>query len=126
MLVVLASQAVVGLITDGVHLDPLMVDLVIRQWTVLDAVDGYLLSLPSLCDKRHRKVWPVVLDRNTLAGSLERMLARLGLERRQRPVEDVDAWIARKTAEKAAAAEQAEKDAEVEADADEADKPGEA
>ena len=71
-----------------------MIDLVIRQWAVLDAVDGYLLSLPSLCDKRHRRAWPVVLDRNTIAVSLERTLARLGLERVAKPVNDLVAALA--------------------------------
>src|SRR5437870_5202123 len=43
-----------------------LIDLVIRNWLLLDSVDGFLLALPSLVDKRHRKVWPVVLDRNVL------------------------------------------------------------
>ena len=89
-----------------------MVDLVIRQWAVLDAVDGYLLSLPSLCDKRHRRVWPVVLDRNALAASLERMLSRLGLQRVAKPVPSLDEYLRERAAEKEAEADGADEAAE--------------
>ena len=82
-----------------------MIDLVIRQWAILDSVDGYLLGMESLVDRRHRKAWPVVLDRDRLAASLERSLARLGLERRPAPVEDLDAFVARVAAEKEAEAD---------------------
>ena len=77
-----------------------LIDLVIRQWSILDSVDGYLLGMESLVDRRHRKAWPVVLDRDRLAASLERSLGRLGLERRPAPVEDVEAFVARVAAEK--------------------------
>jgi hypothetical protein len=66
-----------------------LVDLAIRQWALLDSVDGYLLALPSPVDRRHRRVWPVVLDRSRLAAQLETTLVRLGLERREKPVQDL-------------------------------------
>ena len=59
-----------------------LVEIAVRSWAVLDGVGAYLLTLPSLADKRHRRVWPVVLDRARLAAQLERTLATLGLERR--------------------------------------------
>jgi len=62
-------------------------------------VAGYLLTLPSLVDRRHRRVWQVVLDRNALAASLERTLARLGTERRAKPVPTLEEYIAAKDAE---------------------------
>ena len=76
-----------------------LVDLAIRQWLLLDSVDGYLLTLPSLVDKRHRRLWQVVLDRNMLAASLERTLARLGLERRAKPVPSWEEYMRAKDAE---------------------------
>ena len=82
-----------------------LVDLAIRQWAILDTVDGYVLGLPSLVDKRHRRCWQVVLDRSRLAAQLEATLARLGLERRPAPVEDVEAYVARVAAEKEAGAD---------------------
>jgi len=75
------------------------VDLATRQWLLSDSVDGYLLTLPSLVDKRHRRVWQVVLDRNALAASLERTLARLGLERRAKPVPSLEEYMREKDAE---------------------------
>jgi hypothetical protein len=77
-----------------------LVDLAIRQWLLLDSVDGYLLTLPSLVDRRHRRLWQVVMDRNALAASLERTLARLGLERRAKPVPSLEEYIAAKDAER--------------------------
>ena len=76
-----------------------LVDLAIRQWLLLDSVDGYLLTLPSLVDRRHRRVWQVVLDRNMLAANLERTLARLGLERKARPVPTLEEYMRAKDAE---------------------------
>jgi hypothetical protein len=82
-----------------------LVDLAIRQWLLLDSVDGYLLTLPSLVDKRHRHVWQVVLDRSALAASLERTLARLGLERRAKPVPSLEEYMRAKDEEAEDAAE---------------------
>ena len=76
-----------------------LVDLAIRQWLLLDSVDGYLLTLPSLVDRRHRRVWQIVLDRNALAASLERTLVRLGVERRAKPVPTLEEYMAAKDAE---------------------------
>jgi len=42
-----------------------------------------------------------VLDRNALAASLERTLARLGLERRAKPLPSLEEYIAAKDAEQA-------------------------
>ena len=76
-----------------------LIDLAIRQWLLLDSVDGYLLTLPSLVDRRHRRVWQVVLDRHMLAANLERTLARLGLERRAKPVPTLEEYMGAKDAE---------------------------
>jgi hypothetical protein len=73
-----------------------LVDLAIRQWCLLDAVDAYLLSLPSIVDRRHRRVWPVVLDRSRLAAQLEATLARLGLQRVPKPVPTLTEYLAEK------------------------------
>ena len=63
-----------------------LVELALRTWCLVDAADAFLLSLPSIVDKRHRRCWQVVLDRQRLAASLEATLCRLGLERRARDV----------------------------------------
>ena len=63
-----------------------LVELALRTWCLVDACDAFLLSLPSVVDRRHRRCWQVVLDRQRLAASLETTLVRLGLERRARDV----------------------------------------
>jgi hypothetical protein len=73
------------------------VDLAIRQWALLDSVDGYLLDLPSPVDRRHRRVWPVVLDRSRLAAQLEGTLVRLGLRRKPKSV-TLDEYVAERDA----------------------------
>ena len=77
-----------------------LIDLAIRQWSLLDSVDAWLLSsLPSLVDKRHRRVWQVVLDRSRLAAQLEATLCRLGLERRAKPVPSLEEYMRAKAEE---------------------------
>ena len=71
-----------------------LIDLALRTWCLLDATDAFLLSLPSIVDKRHRRVWQVVLDRQRLAASLEATLCRLGVERRAKKVETLQDFIA--------------------------------
>src|SRR5438477_12927884 len=39
-----------------------LVDLALRTWCLVDAADAFLLSLPSIVDRRHRRAWQIVLD----------------------------------------------------------------
>lgn len=75
-----------------------LVELAVRSWALLDSTDAYLVSLPSPVDRRHRRLWPVVLDRTRLAAQLEGTLSRLGLQRRAREVKSLDAHLAAKGA----------------------------
>jgi hypothetical protein len=70
-----------------------MVDLVVAAWWKLDSVTGYLLTLPSLVDKRHRRVWQVVKDRAALASQLQSLLRDIGLERRAKKVLELDEYV---------------------------------
>ena len=51
--------------------------------------DLLLTGTPSLVDKRHRRLWPVVRERQALVGQLQSILRDLGLDRRQQPVADL-------------------------------------
>ena len=64
-----------------------MVDLIIAAWWQLDSVTAYLMTLPSLVDRRHRKVWQVVRDRAHLASQLQGLLREIGLERRAKDLD---------------------------------------
>ena len=51
---------------------------------MLDSIDTWLLSQPSLINARKRSVIPVVLQRQALADGLAKYLAQLGLQRRHK------------------------------------------
>jgi hypothetical protein len=61
-----------------------IIDLAVRTKLLLDSVDAWLLTQPSLVNKRARALLPVVRERQQLADSLARYLTMLGLERRRR------------------------------------------
>ena len=63
-----------------------VVDLCLRTRPLLDSVDAWLLSQPSLINKTKRALLPIVLQRQQLADSLARYLGQLGLERKSKPV----------------------------------------
>src|SRR5437016_25693 len=103
-----------------------------RAWVILSSLDDFIARQSTLVNARKKTVLPVVQTRMQVAEGLARNLERLspGLSRVAKPTEDLDAWIARKRAEKAAAAEraeQAEQDDQAEQDAEgddgEAEKP---
>ena len=59
-----------------------LVDIAVRTKLMLDSIDAYVLSLDALVNKRKRSLWPVVRERQALAGQLQAVLRDLGLERR--------------------------------------------
>src|SRR5690348_3759334 len=61
-----------------------IIDLAGKQKLLLDSIDTWLLSQPSLINARKRSVIPVVLQRQQLADGLSRYLSQLGLERRRK------------------------------------------
>ena len=67
-----------------------IVDLAVRTRLLLDSIDAWLLTQPSLINTRKRSVIPVVRERQVLADGLARYLAQLGLERRSKPAKTLD------------------------------------
>jgi hypothetical protein len=61
-----------------------LIDLAVKSKLLLDSIDAWLLTQPTLINKRKKALLPVVLQRQTLADGLARYLAQLGLERRHR------------------------------------------
>jgi hypothetical protein len=59
-----------------------IIDLAGKQKLLLDSIDTWLLSQPSLINARKRSVIPVVLQRQALADGLAKYLSQLGLQRR--------------------------------------------
>jgi hypothetical protein len=62
-----------------------LVDLTVKSKLLLDSIDAWLLTQPTLTNKRKRALWPVILQRQTLADGFARYLSQLGLERRIKP-----------------------------------------
>ena len=61
-----------------------LVDLCVKTKLMLDSIDAWLLTQPSLVNARKRSLLPVVRERTQLADSLARYLNHLGLKRRAR------------------------------------------
>jgi hypothetical protein len=61
-----------------------LVEEAVKTKLILDSVDAWLLSQPSLINKRTRAVLPVVRDRQALVATLRGLLGDLGLKRRAR------------------------------------------
>ncbi len=70
-----------------------IVDLAVRTKLLLDSVDAWLLTQPSLVNKRARALLPVVRERQQLADGLSRYLQALGLERRAKPVLSLNEYL---------------------------------
>jgi len=58
------------------------IELAVKTKLILDSIDAWLLSQPSLIDRRRRRVLPVVRERQQLADALARYMMALGLERK--------------------------------------------
>ena len=63
-----------------------LVDLAVKSKLLLDSIDTWLLTQPTLVNKRKKSLLPVVRERQQLADGLAKYLAMLGLERRSREV----------------------------------------
>jgi hypothetical protein len=73
-----------------------LVELACRVRLYLDHVDGWLMSQPSLVNKRRRAVVPIMLQRMQLSDSLARLLGQLGLRRQAKPVKTLAEYIREK------------------------------
>jgi hypothetical protein len=65
-----------------------LIDLAVKSKLILDSIDAWVLTQPSLINARKRSLIPVVQQRQALADGLARYLAQLGLERRK-PIKTV-------------------------------------
>ncbi len=59
-----------------------LVDLAVKSKLILDSIDCWLLTQPSLVNARKRSLLPAVKERQQLADGLARYLTQLGLERK--------------------------------------------
>ena len=71
-----------------------LVDLAVRTKLLVDSVDAYVLAMPSPVNRQKRCLHPVVRERQALIGQLQSILRDLGLERRAKPVTDLQTYLA--------------------------------
>jgi hypothetical protein len=60
-----------------------IVDLAVKTKLLVDSIDAWLLTRPTLINARKRALLPVVLQRQQLADALARYMTQLGLNRRR-------------------------------------------
>jgi hypothetical protein len=75
-----------------------LLDVLIRTKIMLDSLDAYILSQPSLVNRRNRSVLPVVRERQSLANSFLEHLAMLGLKRVPKPAPTLAEFVAQRAA----------------------------
>lgn len=66
-----------------------LVDLCVKSKLILDSIDAWLLTQPSLVNARKRSLLPAVRERQQLADGLARYLGQLGLERKAKEIPDL-------------------------------------
>lgn len=78
-----------------------LVDLASRCWLYLNHIDGFLLTQDRLVVGRGRKttLLPVLQQRQGIASHFESLMARLGIERRAKPLRSLSDYLARKAAD---------------------------
>jgi hypothetical protein len=73
-----------------------ILDLAVRTKLMLDSIDAWLLTRPSLVNKSKGILFPVVTQRQALADSLAKYMGMLGLERRTKLPMDLPSYLEKK------------------------------
>ena len=73
-----------------------LVDLAARASLYLDHIDAWLVEQQALINRRSRSVLPVLLQRQTLAEHLARLLDKLGLDRSPRQGPSLNEYIVKR------------------------------
>jgi hypothetical protein len=73
-----------------------LVEEAVKTKLILDSVDAWLLSQPTLINKRNRSVLPAVRDRQALVSTLRGLLGDLGLKRRSKALPSLGEYLAGK------------------------------
>ncbi|MEO7329122.1 MAG: hypothetical protein ABI193_11115 [Minicystis sp.] len=70
-----------------------LVDEAVKLKLMLDSVDAWVLSQPTLVNKTKRSLLPIVRERLALVAQLQSILRDLGLERRTKDPLDLNAYL---------------------------------
>ena len=78
-----------------------LVDVAARTMLYLNHLDAFLMSQPSLVNKRRKAILPVLRERQILADSFSRLLSQLGLQRVPKAIPSLQDYLRDMEAEKA-------------------------
>jgi len=67
-----------------------------QSWVIVSSLDDWIARQPSLVSKK-RALLPVVVQRMQIAEGLARQLDRLGLDRKAKPVPDLNTYVAQRS-----------------------------
>ncbi len=70
-----------------------IIDMAVRTFLLLEHIDRWVLSTQNIVNKRDRRVFRIVLDRQRMADSLAKYLQMLGLEKRTRDGQDLTHYV---------------------------------
>lgn len=73
-----------------------LVEVAVRTRLLLDSADAFILTMPSVVNRRRRVLFPVVIQRQGLVRELTHTLSLLGLERRPPRPLDLGEYLARR------------------------------
>lgn len=76
-----------------------LVELATRTKLMLDSIDYWLLTRPTLVEKRKKSLIPAVRERASLAASFTQALKDLGLERKVQEVPSLTAYLRQRRAD---------------------------
>src|SRR5262245_23488043 len=74
-----------------------LVDLAVRTKLMIDSIDAWILTQPSLVNARKKALIPAVRERASLASQYTQLLSQLGLERRGKMTPTLSEYLASKT-----------------------------
>jgi hypothetical protein len=72
----------------------IIITLATRTHFLVESLDAYIFSMKSPVNKQRRCLYPVIRERQSLADSLAKHLAMLGLEKKQPPEKKLHEYIA--------------------------------
>jgi hypothetical protein len=70
-----------------------LLEMLIKTRLLLEHVDGYVLGLDSLVNRKKHALKPIVRERLTLVDTCSRLLSQLGLKRREKPIPDLKDYL---------------------------------
>jgi hypothetical protein len=73
-----------------------IVDEFIKRSVLLESIDAWIFTQPTVINKRTRSLYPIVVQRQTIADGMVRCLDRLDLERKAKQIPSLQDYVSQK------------------------------